>query len=172
MLAISCSRDGGMLARVLFAPDAPLSDKVLGIAIILAFAGALFILGWGILKVLRLSKSAAAGNEERIMALAAAEMRESMGQREVVFKFTTYTGFGIWLVQSTRVYALPHDVAARVLKRLLRHNMTIGLIGPGLVFVPFLSLMEYWQRQREIARQKEGFAVVQEAPFKNDASGS
>jgi hypothetical protein len=149
-----------MLARVLFAPDAPLSDKLLGVLFILIFAGFLFLLGWAILKVLRLSKSAAGGAGTDIVTATMASVSQGVKQRAVVFKFTTYTGFGLWLVRSTQTYTLPYDVAQQVLRKLLRHNCTWGLLGPGLVFVPFLSLAEFWQRRREIARQKEGFAPV------------
>jgi len=148
-----------MLARVLFAPDSPLSDKLLGVSLILIWLGFVLFLGWVILKVLRLSKRTAgeAGNDIARALLAKAG---EGAQAEVVFKFTTYTGYGLWLVQSTQTYTLPQDVAQEVLRKLLRHNCTWGLLGPGLVFVPFLSVAEFWQRRREIARQKEGFWPV------------
>ena len=149
-----------MLARALFAPDAPLSDKLLGVLTLLIFAGFFFLVGWAILKILRFSKSAAGGAGADIVATAMASVNQGIGQREVVFKFTSYTGFGLWLVQSTRTYTLPYDVAPEALKKLLRHNCTWGLLGPGLIFVPFLSVAEFWQRRREIAQQKEGFSPL------------
>src|SRR5713101_3916705 len=105
-----------MLARVLFDPDAPLSDKLLGVLIILIFVGFLFLLGWGILKIVRLSKSAAGRAGMDIAATSMAKAGQGVGQREVVFKFTTYTGFGLWQVQGTQTCTLPYDVAQEVLK--------------------------------------------------------
>ena len=148
-----------MLARVLFAPDAPVSDKLLGVALILIWAGFVFVLGWVILKVLRLSKGAAGAVGEDIARASLAKAGDS-ARAQVVFRFTTYTGYGLWLVQSTHTYTLPQDVAQEVLRKLLRHNCTWGLLGPGLIFVPFLSVGEYWQRRREIAWQREGFSPV------------
>ena len=149
-----------MLARVLFAPDAPLSDKLLGVAIIAVFAGLFFLLGWVILKLLRFSKRVAGGVADDVAINSIDPANQHIGQHEVVFTFTTYTGFGVWVVQSTRRYALPYDAAKEVLRKLLRHNCTWGLLGPFLIFVPFLSLAEYSKRLKEIDRQRQGFEPV------------
>jgi len=149
-----------MLARVLFAPDAPLSDKLLGVAILVVFAGCFFLVGWVILKLLRFSKKVAGGVGTDATVTSMGPKREGSDQHHVVFTFTTYTGFGVWLVQSTQRYELPYDVANDVLKKLLRHNCTWGLLGPGLVFVPFLSVAEYSRRRKEIDRQRQGFEPI------------
>ena len=81
-----------MLARVLFAPDAPLSDKLLGVAILVVFAGFFFLVGWVILKLLRFSKSVVGGVEADAVVTSIGPNHESMGQHHVVFTFTTYTG--------------------------------------------------------------------------------
>ena len=74
-------------------------------------------------------------------------------QGDVVFVYHTYRGLLVWFTQDEhRVYAPPAD-AEKLLGRLLRFNLTWGMLSRGLIFIPFLALGNYFSQRRAIERQ-------------------
>src|SRR5688572_15962402 len=73
---------------------------------------------------------------------------------DVSFVYHTYRGFLVWFVQDEhRVSAPPHD-ARDLLSRLLRFNLTWGMLSYGLLFVPFVAIGNYCVQKRSIAEQE------------------
>lgn len=89
-----------------------------------------------------------------------AEFAEASYQVLVEFRFTSYTGLVFYVRQQSCAYRLPQELALPTLRRLLKHNLTRGLLGPGCVFIPFLTLAEYWQQKRRILAQHERFTPI------------
>lgn len=80
---------------------------------------------------------------------------------DVNLVFHTYTGFLAWFTQTRHNLLLPPDQAKILLKRMLKHNLTWGLFVYGGIFVPILTLIEYYQQKKKIARAvQQGFPVI------------
>ena len=61
----------------------------------------------------------------------------------------------MWFVQDEhRIFARPDD-AERLLGRLLRFNLTFGMMSYGLAFVPFVAIGNYIAQKRSIQGQRE-----------------
>ncbi len=74
---------------------------------------------------------------------------------DVVVVYHTYAGVLVHGVQSEWRFAAPPEQARRILRRMLRTNLTWGLLVPHLVVVPFLALGNYWAQMRSIRRQEK-----------------
>lgn len=72
----------------------------------------------------------------------------------VILKYHTYHGFLAWFTQSTIHVALPPDEARVLLGRLLRYNLTWGLVTPGVIFILPLAILNYFAQLRSIAAQE------------------
>lgn len=73
---------------------------------------------------------------------------------DVGFVYHTYRGFLFWFTQDEhRVFASPQQ-AKILLGRLLRFNLTWGMMSYGLLFIPFLAIGNYLAQKRSIAQQE------------------
>lgn len=80
--------------------------------------------------------------------------RDSAQAGDVHFVYHTYRGFLLWSTQEEhRVYAPPGD-AKQLLWRLLRFNLTWGMLSYGFVFIPLLAIGNYLAQKRAIERQE------------------
>lgn len=73
---------------------------------------------------------------------------------DVVFTYHTYRGLLLWCTQSEHRVIAPAADAERLLGRLLRFNLTWGLLSYGLLFIPFLAVSNYYAQRSSIRRQK------------------
>jgi hypothetical protein len=72
---------------------------------------------------------------------------------DVSFVYHTYSGLFVWFWQMEhRVNASLED-SEKLLGRLLRFNLTWGLLAPGMVFIPMLALGNFYVQKRNIGRQ-------------------
>lgn len=74
---------------------------------------------------------------------------------DVFFVYHTYRGFRIWAIQTEHRVNAPADQALMLLKRLLRFNLTWGMMSAGMLFIPFVSLGNYYAQRRAIERQRQ-----------------
>jgi hypothetical protein len=82
------------------------------------------------------------------------------GHGLVSIRFHTYDGFLVFFTQTPHeVYATPED-ARILLGRLLRYNLTYGLLAAGCVFIPPISLGEYLTQRLQIRKQEKFFAAA------------
>jgi hypothetical protein len=111
----------------------------------------LVLLGAGILLLKRwFDRRALAALWRNYEGLAIRHLPKS-GDVQVVFH--TYHGFLAYFVQSEHRFAAAPDEALELLRRLHRHNCRWGLLAPGCVYIPSLSLYNYWQQCRQIRTQ-------------------
>ncbi len=91
---------------------------------------------------------------------AGLDLHESMEPGDVGFVYLTYRGFLVWFVQDEhRVYAPPAD-ARLLLTRLLRFNLTWGMLSYGLLFVPLIAIGNYYVENRSIENQEREFTRI------------
>lgn len=89
---------------------------------------------------------------------AGLDLHESAQPGDVCFVYHTYRGFLVWFVQDEhRVCASPED-ARLLLARLLRFNLTWGMLSYGLLFIPFLAIGNYLAQTRSIDQQERKLA--------------
>lgn len=72
---------------------------------------------------------------------------------DVSFVYHTYRGLLIWSTQDEHVVHAPPEDAEKLLKRLLRFNLTWGMISSALLFVPFLAISNYRTQLNSIRTQ-------------------
>ena len=85
---------------------------------------------------------------------AGLNLHESLQPGDVKLGYHTYRGFLIWFVQDEhRIYAPPAD-ARLLLTRLLRFNLTWGMLSYGLLFVPLLAIGNYLAQKRALENQE------------------
>jgi len=128
------------------------ADKAGQLLAVLVIIGVFGVVGWGILQLLRASRRSETDRINRLTPSATVSNGNDI--KTVEFCFTTYTGFGLWMIQRQQAYRLPSEQALTFLKQLHYHNLTRGLLGPGLVFIPFLSTIDYLGQKRSIQRQE------------------
>jgi hypothetical protein len=81
------------------------------------------------------------------------EVHKTPADGDVSFVYHTYRGLIFWFTQTEhRVIAAPED-AERLLKRLLRFNLTWGMLTWGILFVPFFAFGNYVAQRRSIEKQ-------------------
>lgn len=73
---------------------------------------------------------------------------------DVILTYHTYHGFIAWFTQTPHQVALPPDDARKLLGRLLRFNLTWGLVTYGALFIPPLALFNYFSQRRSIDEQE------------------
>jgi len=73
---------------------------------------------------------------------------------DVILTYHTYHGFVAWFTQTAHHVALPPQDARILLGRLLRFNLTWGLVTYGVLFIPPLAILNYFQQRRSIALQE------------------
>jgi hypothetical protein len=73
---------------------------------------------------------------------------------DVVLVYHTYHGFLAWHTETTHRVFLPAYAARELLGRLLRFNLTWGLLVHGGVFVPPVAISNYIAQRRSISKQE------------------
>lgn len=77
---------------------------------------------------------------------------------DVTLAYHTYHGFIAWFTQTPHHVSMPPRDARILLRRLLWFNLTWGLFTYGALFIPPLSLWNYFVQRRSIAFQETGNA--------------
>lgn len=81
------------------------------------------------------------------------ELHEHSGPDDVTVNYHSYRGLLAYFVQTEHcIYAREAD-ARECLRRLLKYNLTWGMLCPGMVFIPILALGNYFTQKRSITRQ-------------------
>ncbi len=88
------------------------------------------------------------------------DVRAIPTEGDVGFVYHTYRGFLFWFIQDEhRVFAKPEQ-AEILLARLMRFNLTWGLMNFAVLFIPFFTIGNYLAQKRSIeiqsVRQKPG----------------
>jgi hypothetical protein len=81
------------------------------------------------------------------------ELHETPAEGDVSFVYHTYRGLLFWFTQTEHRVVAPSADAKRLLKRLLRFNLTWGLLTWAVVFVPFFAYGNYVVQKRNIEQQ-------------------
>lgn len=82
---------------------------------------------------------------------------------DVILSYVTYHGFIAWFSQTPHHVALPPDDARKLLGRLLRFNLTWGLVTYGCLFILPLALLNYITQRRSIGKQQAAGGIKLEA---------
>jgi hypothetical protein len=80
-------------------------------------------------------------------------LHEAPGPGDVQLVYHTYRGLLLWVTQDEHRVIAPAADAERLLGRLLRFNLTWGMITPALLFIPFLAISNYYAQRRSIREQ-------------------
>jgi hypothetical protein len=75
---------------------------------------------------------------------------------DVLLVYHTYRGLLLWVTQDEHRVLAPRADAERLLGRLLRFNLTWGMLSYGLLFIPFLAVGSYYGQRRSIREQSHG----------------
>lgn len=67
--------------------------------------------------------------------------------------YHTYRGLLIWFTQDEHRIIGPPEAAIALLKRLLRFNLTWGMMSYGFLFIPIFAITNYLVQRRAIERQ-------------------
>jgi len=70
--------------------------------------------------------------------------------------YHTYRGLLLWSTQDEHQIHASFDDARELLRRLLRYNLTWGLLTHGVVFVPVLAIVNYRRQLKLIEQQQAG----------------
>jgi len=82
------------------------------------------------------------------------DLPDSQRPGDVCVVYHTYRGFLVWFVQDEHfICASPAD-ARLLLKRLLRFNLTWGMLSYGMLFVPLIAISNYFAQKRAIQNQE------------------
>lgn len=87
------------------------------------------------------------------------DLHDSRQSGDVCFTYHTYRGFLLWFVQDEHLVCASPEDARLLLARLLRFNLTWGMLSYGLLFVPFLAVGNYYFQKRSIAKQERELAA-------------
>jgi hypothetical protein len=80
-------------------------------------------------------------------------LRKTPGPGDVSFVYHTYRGLLLWAMEDEHQVIAPAEDAERLLGRLLRFNLTWGLLCHGMIFIPFLAVGNYYVQRRSIRKQ-------------------
>ena len=83
-------------------------------------------------------------------------LRESPGAGDVRLVYHTYRGLLFWVTQDEHRVVAPAEDAERLLGRLLRFNLTWGMLSYGMLFIPFLAVGNFYAQRRSIRQQAMG----------------
>ncbi len=81
------------------------------------------------------------------------QVRESPEPGDVECVYHTYRGLLVWVTQDEHRFFATADDSRRLLGRLLRFNLTWGLLCPGMIFIPLLAVGNYYAQKRSILQQ-------------------
>ncbi len=82
------------------------------------------------------------------------EIAEAPSPDDVILKYHTYHGLLAWVTQTPHEVALPPEDARTLLGRLLRFNLSWGLLSCGCLFIPPIAIGNYMAQRRSIAEQE------------------
>lgn len=85
---------------------------------------------------------------------AGLDVHEALQPGDVVLTYHTYHGLIAWFTQTPHQVALPPDDARKLLGRLLRFNLTWGLVTYGVLFIPPVAVVSYFAQRRSITAQE------------------
>ena len=83
---------------------------------------------------------------------------------DVMLVYHTYHGFVIWNVQSEHRVTLPAEDARQLLGRLLRFNLTWGLIARGGILIAPLAIYNFAIQRNSILEQEAAAAFAATEP--------
>jgi len=89
--------------------------------------------------------------QKRFMGL---NLHDSPQPGDVCFVYHTYRGFLVWFVQDEHRVCTTPDDARTLLTRLLRYNLTWGMLSYGLLFVPLIAVGNFFAQMRSIEKQE------------------
>lgn len=97
---------------------------------------------------------------------AGLSIRETPQPGDVFFEFHTYDGVVVYVRQTPHAGFGTYDDVREVLRRLHRFNLVHGLICPGAIFIPLLSIGNYRGQLSAIRRQCDqgGYVCVAANP--------
>ena len=72
------------------------------------------------------------------------ELHDSFLPGDVLLTYHTYHGLIVWVTQTRHRVAAPPADARRLLARLLRFNLSWGLLTYAVLFVVPLAILNYW----------------------------
>jgi len=87
-------------------------------------------------------------------------LHDSREPEDVCFVYHTYRGFLVWFVQEEHRVCAPAADARELLARLLRFNLTWGMLSYGFLFVPFIAIGNYYAQRRSIEKQEREVAAT------------
>ena len=97
---------------------------------------------------------------------AGLDLHDSPQPRDVCFVYHTYRGFLVWFVQDEHRICAPPEDARLLLTRLLRFNLTWGMLICGSLFVPLIAIGNYYAQKRSIATQQRELATTSDQDHK------
>lgn len=80
-------------------------------------------------------------------------LKDFAGTGDVQLVYHTYRGLLLWATQDEHRVIVSADDARKLLGRLLRFNLTWGMLSYGMLFIPFLAIGNYYAQLRSIQRQ-------------------
>ncbi len=102
---------------------------------------------------------------------AGIEVHDAPAPGDVPFVYHTYHGLLVFLfVQTPHLVCCPPDSARTLLGRLLRFNLTWGMLSYGLLFCTVLAYFNYPAQTRFIAKQEAALSMRE--PAQPERSGS
>lgn len=78
----------------------------------------------------------------------------------VTIVFHTYSGLVVYMTQVRHELRLPSRAARLLLWELVKFNLSHGMLGPGCLYVPLLTWMEYRSQLRRIAARERALGGV------------
>ena len=78
------------------------------------------------------------------------EVHKTRQPGDVELKYHTYRGFFLWFIQEEHHVYAPRHTALALLRRLLKFNLTYGLMSSWPIFVPFLAIGNYYAQKKRI----------------------
>lgn len=118
------------------------------------------LIGAGAIAILILVPFFAISARRRMRKDAFRDSAASQKPGMVRFVFHRYSGFPVVTRQSKYDTILPIDDAEALLKKLVRHNLTWGLLVYGGVFVPIFTFFEWRAQKKRIAAARPGFQII------------
>ena len=86
------------------------------------------------------------------------DLHEHPAPDDVTVTYHSYRGLLAYFVQTEHCLHAPESDARKCLNRLLKYNLTWGMLCPGMVFIPILALGNYFTQRQSIRRQMKAKA--------------
>ncbi len=83
------------------------------------------------------------------------ELQDERGPGDVYLVYHTYRGFLLWTIQEEHCIIASRADAEKLLGRLLRFNLTWGMLSYGMLFIPFLAVGNYYAQRSSIRQQSQ-----------------